>query len=325
MMKQTGRWPDAALAGGIGLILWLAAAPAARAQGAVPASTGGDPAGPPRYRMPAVSTQQYLDQATVSFRQITQAAMPNAADRTAVAAAVRALIDRQRLFRGEVARTYPANQFEWLMITDYACDTLATALDPLLEKYSRANPGEILTEGRQILEVALLQIPHPPGRMLGLHVASMTERLLAEADTIYARGLTRDRAGVEDGILRTVQDWVRQYRSFQKTAVDRHTSQLEHEDWVVVRLEDRCGNRGDGVWQLTELFMAMVGVDSTHTPPLEKYAHELHLRSQKCEGDERIVYYDLPYLQYAMMEIGKQAREKDAQMNPGAAPAPSAP
>ncbi len=325
MTMQMPRPRDRALCAILGLILGLACPVVAGAQGDDQGSGGTE--GPPRFRMPAVSTQRYLAEASSSFRAMTRAAMPKASDRAAVVSTVRDLIARQTAFGHEVARTYPANQFEWLMIHDYACDTLVTALAPLLDRYAAAHPEEILTDGRQLLELALMQIPLPPSRMLGLHVASMTERLLVDADTLLASGATKDLAGVEDGILRSVHDWIRQYQSLQKTAVDRHTNHLEHEDWVVVRLEDRCGNRGDGVWQLTEMYMAMVGVDSTHVPPLEKYAHELHLKATRCENDERIVYYDLPFLQYAMMELAKQAREKDLQMEEErrGAPSPSKP
>jgi hypothetical protein len=111
-----------------------------------------------------------------------------------------------------------------------------------------------------------------------------------------------------------VQDWTQLYEQAHLDVTQKHASHLKHEDWVLVRLEDNCRNAGADVWQVTGFFMARVGVDSTRTPPLEQFAHEYHLVSRKCPGDDRYVYYDLPYLQDTLVELGRQARVRDEEI-----------
>ncbi len=266
------------------------------------------------YRMPAVAPGQFLKGAADSTRAILRPAQARPGDRQTVFRGIRAALDQQDRLAERVAAVYPRNQMEWIVITDFAADTLATQLGPILSKYSEANPQEILTEGRQLLELEQMSMPSLPDRMLGFHISMLARFLYARHDSILAAGRTADRAGLEDGVLRSLQDWVRSFDQAHADVVEKHTSHLKHEDWVMIRLEDNCGNKGSDVWQIKNMYMAKVGVDSSSTPPLEMYAHEYHVESVKCAGDNRVVYFDLPLLQYTLMEAHRRAQQKDLEL-----------
>ncbi len=267
---------------------------------------------PPRYRMPAVLPEQFASFAGDSLRAWARAAMPKVRDRAALFAAVQELLRMDARFAERVAKVYPRGQLEWITITDRAGDTLAVELAPVLAAYRKVNPEEVLTGGRIAFEDQMSQLVNPPGRMLGFHVVALANRALAQADSLLSFGGAADVAGVQDGALRALQDWVELYGQVHADVIARHESHLSAEDWVLLRLQDNCGNAGPDVWRIKEMYVAKVGVDSTVTPPEEQFAHEYTLASLKCPTDTRVVYLDMPLLQAAQREIYQRTRGKEA-------------
>ena len=277
------------------------------------ADPGGHATFPSKYRMPAVLPEQFTSFAGDSIHAWVRSAVPKARDRVALFTAIESLLRMNTRFADRVAKIYPRNQLEWLVITDRAADSLAVGLKPVLDAYGKAFPEEVLTSGRVAFEDRIARIVGPPGRMLGFHVAKLANYALAQADTLLAFGHIADVVGVQDGVLRSLQDWVQLYMQVHGDVMARHASQMNAEDWVLVRLEDNCGNKGADVWKIKEMWVAKVGVDSTRTPPEEQYAHEYTLVSKKCPGDQRVVYLDMPLLQETRKELFRRSRERDAQ------------
>jgi hypothetical protein len=284
----------------------------AQSAGAVP---GGQVAQLPKYRVPKVLPEQFTSFAGDSVRAWTRAALPKARDRAALFAAVRGLFRMDSRFSDRVAKIYPRNQLEWIVTTDRAADSLTVSLVPALTAYGEAFPQELLTAGRIAFEERMARIAGPPGRMQGFHVVMLANHALAQADTLLTLGGVTDVAGVQDGVLRSLQDWVELYAQVHGDVIARHESQLSAEDWVFVRLADNCGNVGADVWEVRDPYVAMIGIDSTHTPPEEQYAHEYTLLSKKCPEDKRVIYLDMPLLQESMKKVFRdsQALEKEQE------------
>jgi hypothetical protein len=277
------------------------------------AGSGSQVTSPPEYRMPKVLPNQFTSFAGDSIRAWARSAVPKARDRVALFAAVHDLFRMNTRFADRVTTIYPRNQIEWLVITDRAADSLAVRLGPVLDAYGKAYPEEVLTGGRIAFEERMAQIVGPPGRMLGFHVAMLADHALAEADTLLTAGRTADVAGVQDGVLRSLQDWVQLYRQVHGDVIARHVSHLKAEDWILVRLQDNCGNKGGDVWKMKEMYVARVGIDSTLTPPEEQYAHEYTIVSKKCPDDQRVLYLDMPLFQAAQKEAFRPANEPEAR------------
>jgi hypothetical protein len=268
---------------------------------------------PPKYRMPKVLPAQFTSFAGDSIRAWARSAIPQARDRAALFTSVQSLFRMNARFADRVMMTYPRNQLEWLVITDRADDSLAVRLEPVLDAYSKAHPEEVLTAGRIAFEDRIARIVGPPDRMLGLHFVMLANYALAQADTLLTVGQVTDVAGVQDGALRSVQDWVQLYHQVHGDVVARHASHLNEEDWILIRLEDNCGNKGADVWAMKEMYVAKVGVDSTKTPPEEQFGHEYTIASRKCPGDVRVVYFDMPLFQEVQKEIYRRMNEPKAQ------------
>jgi hypothetical protein len=268
---------------------------------------------PPKYRMPKVLPNQFTSFAGDSIRVWVQSAVPKARSRAALFTAIQSLFRMNTRFADRVMKIYPRNQLEWLVITDRAADSLAVGLRPVLDAYGKAYPEEVLTAGRIALEERMARIVGPPSRMLGFHVAMLADHALAQADTLLTFGRVADVAGVQDGVLRSLQDWVQLYHQVHGDLMARHQSHLNAEDWILVRLEDNCGNKGADVWKMKEMYVAMVGVDSTRTPPEEQYAHEYTIVSKKCPDDQRVVYFDMPLLQDVQKEIFRRTNERETR------------
>lgn len=324
MMRIRGRFTAAPRAGvgGQRLVILLAALtlvggsllPASAETGDT--SPGGQVTTLPRFQMPRVLPTQFSSLASDSLRIWERSAMTKAGNRGAFFTAVQGLFRMNTRFSDRVAKVYPRNQMEWIMITDRAADSLAVGLGPVLKAYTKANPEEVLTTGRIAFEQRMARIVGPPGRMLGFHVVMLADHALAQADTLLARGLVNDVAGVQDGVLRSLQDWVELYAQVHGDVIARHESHLNAEDWILVRLEDNCGNKGSNVWTIGEMYVAKVGVDSTRTPPEEQFAHEYTITSQKCPGDQRVVYFDMPLFQDVQKEIYRRTSDAEAQGGP---------
>ncbi len=277
------------------------------------AAPGGEVTLPQKYKVPKVLPHQFASFAGESVQAWVRSAGPKARARAALFAAVQGLFRMNTRFGDRVMKIYPRNQLEWIVITDRAADSLAVRLKPVLDAYGKAYPAEVLTAGRIAFEDRMARIFGPPSRMLGFHVAMLANHALAQADTLLTFGGVADVAGVQDGVLRSLQDWVQLYSQGHGDVIARHESQLSAEDWVLVRLEDNCRNKGSDVWTIKETYVAKVGVDSTRTPPEEQFAHEYTIVSKKCPGDERVVYLDMPLLQDALKEVSRRTCEDDAQ------------
>jgi hypothetical protein len=268
---------------------------------------------PPKYRMPKVLPAQFTSFAGDSIRAWARSAVPQARDRAALFASIQSLFRMNARFADRVMKIYPRNQLEWLVITDRADDSLAVRLGPVLEAYSKAYPEELLTAGRIAFEDRIARIVGPPDRMLGLHFVVLASYALAQADTLLTFGQVADIAGVQDGALRSMQDWVQLYHQVHNDVLSRHASHLNEEDWILLRLEDNCGNKGADVWAMKEAYVARIGVDSTKTPPEEQFGHEYTIASRKCPGDQRVVYLDMPLFQEVQKEIYRRSNEPKAQ------------
>ena len=244
-----------------------------------------------RYMMPSVTLKEFVSRGTQTIHAWRDGALPEANDRAKLYESFRQLLASYDEFQAEVGKIYPENQLEWLLITDSVADTLAHTLHGVLETYRDRNTDEILTEGRQQFEQEMNKIVGPPARVLGFHVVLLADHAYQRADELLASPNLEDKAGVYDGVLRHALDWTNLWMQVHDNPLSIYESRLKQEDWILVRIEDNCGNTGK--WKITEQYMAMIGIDSTVTPPVERFAHEFRLVGQECE-DERVIYIDLP-------------------------------
>jgi len=147
--------------------------------------------------------------------------------------------------RTTVATTFPLTDPRGLLVTDGIADTLATRCHELLKQYTLAHPEEILTEGRQAIEILFAGIPLPPGRFLGFHFQHMGNLYHLQADTLLAMPSLSDRAGVQDGFLRHLWDLNQVYEQVHRDAGERYMCRISQEDWILQRMVcEKCGNRG---------------------------------------------------------------------------------
>ncbi len=276
------------------------------------------PASRRRYMMPSISLAEYVASGTDSIRIWVEDNAARVGDRGAVFEGVRDLIAQHDRFKDEVTRIYPRNQLEWMLITDAVADTLINELYPVLEAYQKAHPKEELGSGRQAVELGILTgIRVPPSRMLGFIAVILAQRTYALADSIFAYGGVEDIAGVQDGVLRNIRDWGSEYMQVHSDPMSVFQCRLVQQDWIIARLEDRCGNSGGGTWQLGQQWMAIVDTDSTVTPPVHRFAHEIHLKAVKCEGDDRVLWIDLPNFHEVQMELHRRSLELQEERRSG--------
>jgi hypothetical protein len=264
--------------------------------------------------MPAILPRQFTSFVGDSLPAWVRSTRPKVRDRSTLLTAVRDLLRMNTRFGDRVEKVYQRNQIEWLILTDRAADSLVVGLGQVLSAYAKAFPEEILTSGRVAFEEQLARIAGPPTRMLGFHVAMLAGYALTQSDSLLASGSVADIAGVQDGALRGLQDWVQLYDQAHTDAMARHQSQMTEENWILFRLKDKCGNSGADTWTLGETFIARVGADSTKTPPEDKMAHEYHLSAKKCPGDERVVYLDMLHYQEAAKEIYRRSKVGEPQI-----------
>jgi hypothetical protein len=196
------------------------------------------------------------------------------------------------------------NTVEWLILTDDLSDTISARLHPLLKGYVEANPEEILTEGRQAFELANMTLVPPPTRMLGFHITRMGRLTFSRADTLIAIDGVTDVAGVHDGFLRLLWDWLQQYDQFHSDVVQIHMSRIVQEDWIITRLKPNCP---DGKhWRVAGQYMAM---DLEET----LYKHRFILRSKECD-EELTIEVPLPHFKEYMEEVNRLSLEEQEKL-----------
>ena len=241
--------------------------------------------------MPRVTPDEFVARGVSMARTWELQARDLASDRMALYESIGDLFGRYQQFSDEVAEIYPRDGLEWLLITDEVCDTLTTSLIGPLEAYQTSHPDEVLTQGRQLLELKLMEIAGPPPRVLGLHVVRLGSFSMDKTRELYGPEGTEDLEGLADGLLRHLRDWCYEYQQVHETEQDVYQSRIVQQDWIIVRLRDECGNAGK--WKIKNQYMALIGVDSTKTPPEDIYAHEFELEGTRCD-DKRTIRIDLP-------------------------------
>jgi hypothetical protein len=239
-----------------------------------------------------------------------------ASDRHELYQAIRRGLRQCSAYGTRMAATYPPGGISWLLMTDAVADTFTTLASPLLQAYAKAHPDELLTDGRQKLELILSRILGPPPRLLGFHFVRMAGFVYGKADSLAGSGATQDIAGLEDGVLRTLKEWAGLYDQVHSDPIAILQSRTNQEDYIIGRLVDRCGNSGAGVWRLLEQWTAAVGQDSSKTPPEDRMAHEYHLLGLKCPEDTLVIYIDLPNYQEVQEEVMRKQKESGAPGQP---------
>lgn len=273
-----------------------------------------------RVMMPSVTLWLYMAAGADSVHVWLDRHRETATDRSALFASLRGLLDLQRRFEDNLAeRSYPRDQVEWLLITDAVADTLTVAAGSLLRQYAEAHPEEILTDGRIALEMRMAEITGPPSKLLGFHFVRLSDYAYSRADSILRDPGFRDRTGLEDGVLRYMSDWVSLYRQGHDGPIGVFECRLIQEDWIIARLEDKCGNKGSGTWQLGEQWMAQIP-DSSTTPVMTRFAHEYKLMATKCPGDVRVIYIDLPNYREVQEEVQRRAEKGNLESPPTSRP-----
>lgn len=241
--------------------------------------------------MPRVLPEEFVSRGVGMVRAWEPKAHALVRDRSAFYASIAELLAQYRAFTEEVAEIYPSEGLEWLLITDEVCDSLTAALIEPLDAYQKAHPDEVLTQGRQVFELEIMNIAGPPARVLGFHVVRLATFSQEKVTALHAPGGTDDFDGLADGFLRHLRDWCYEYEQVHDSELEIYRSRLSQQDWVIVRLRDNCGNTGK--WKVKNQYMAMIGVDSTKTPPEDLFAHEFELEGTGCD-DKRTIRIDLP-------------------------------
>jgi len=190
--------------------------------------------------------QFLVDDATAEIDRQVTALLKRGLARDEVFRGVTNLIDWVAEYnRTTVSKQFPLTDPRGILVTDGVADTLATRLYRVLREYVIANPDEILTEGRQAVELLFAGIPVPPGRFLGFHFQHMAGLYGMQADTLLSMTELDDRAGVEDGYLRHLWNLSQLYHQVHIDAGQRYMCRVSQEDWILQRMVcEKCGNRG---------------------------------------------------------------------------------
>lgn len=156
------------------------------------------------------------------------------------------LFDAVHQFNSEqVSDRYALDCPEGLMVTDGIADTLATRTSWLLRDYIDQNLEELLTRGRQALEMLLVDYPLPPGRFLGFHFQRLAHVYAEVADTVLTKRNIGDPAGVYDGFLRRVWDLSQVYDQMHANAGEKYFCRIRQEDLIAHRMRcKKCGRTG---------------------------------------------------------------------------------
>jgi len=266
-----------------------------------------DTRGYPRFKMPRVTLEQFTSQSRDSVDAWVRRNRGAERSRDGLFEAIRSLLAQQNRFELRVAEVYPKNQFEWLMITDTAADTLVARVSPILRGYRRLNPEELLGPGRQALEARMAQIVGPPSALMGFHFLRLSNFIYAAADSL-AGGPSTDVAGLRDGALRFMMDWAHLWDEAHADPIQVYGTRISQQDWIVARLEDRCGNSGRDTWNIKEQYMA-VELDTTVVPIEQHFFHELILEAAKCPDDVRDILVSLPMFRDFENEVARRQKE----------------
>lgn len=249
---------------------------------------------------------EMLKEATDTVDVKTKELVAVAGDRKALVAGVADLLFWELDFQnGRAARWNDPNTVGWLVLTDDLSDTIATRLHPILGDYNRLNPDEILTEGRQAFELAHTNLVPPATRMLGFHITRMGRFTYARAESLVNQVGVTDVAGIEDGFLRLLWDWLQQYQQFHTDVVQKHMSRVTQEDWVIARLKPLCpeGKR----YRIVGQYMAM----ATES---RMYSHRFQLVSDECSGSQVTIEVPLPHFAEYMEEVNRLSIEQQRQL-----------
>jgi hypothetical protein len=205
---------------------------------------------------------------------------------------------------GPIGEWAKPQSLEWLLVTDDLSDSIAVRLYPLLRDYTERNPEELLTEGRQRFELANITINPPHTRMLGFHITRVGRVTFARADSLIRKEGVTDVAGVEDGFLRMLWDWLQQYQQCHRDTIEMHMSRVSQEDWIIARMKPPCpeGER----YKIQGQFMA-------YDPETDTYNHRFVLVSEECNTQLSIAI-PLPHFKGFMREVGKLSLERQRQL-----------
>lgn len=241
--------------------------------------------------MPRVTPDQFVAKGVAMVDAWEDRARGVSADRIPFFESVQRLFREYQEFTAEVAEIYPAEGLEWLLITDEVADSLTTGLIGPLDRYQDAHPEEVLTQGRQLFELEIMKIAGPPSRVLGFHVVRLGSFSADKVSALLGPDGSDDLDGLADGFLRHLRDWCYEYQQVHDSELNIYRSRLSQQDWIIIRLRDECGNTGK--WKIKNQYMAMIGVDSTKTPPEDLFAHEFELEGTSCD-DKRTILIDIP-------------------------------
>ena len=147
---------------------------------------------------------------------------------------------------------------------------------------------------------------------MGFHVVELANYICSKADSLVGAG--GDRAGLEDGVLRNLDDWCQLYQQVHADEINAYQTRLREEDWFLTRLADDCGNKGLGTWKVVGQLMS-VGVDTTVTPIRQDFGHEIHLMAQRCQQDTMRILISLPNFEQMENEVTEREKAKAAGKN----------
>lgn len=190
--------------------------------------------------------QFLVDEATREIDQRVDALAETGFRRQALFEGLGDLLDWVEMFaNAEVTQHFPLTDPRGILVTDGIADTLATRFHEVLSQYVELYPDELLTEGRQAIEIVYSEVPVPPGRFLGFHYQRMLNIYHAQAETLLTMPQIPDPEGVRDGFLRHAWDLAQLYGQVHRDAAEKYLCRIAQEDWILQRMEcPRCGNLG---------------------------------------------------------------------------------
>jgi len=275
--------------------------------------------------------QDLVEQATYRVDTWAERTRGTLGDRERFYDAVRHLIAwEERFARDTIAVRYALDGSDGLLVRDGIADTIATRLSGLLARYASRFPEEVLTEGRQTLEMTMDRFPVPPGRFLGFHLVHLANLMGTQCDTILAvqRRLNRlDAAGVQDGYLRHLWDLSQLYDQAHATAGERYLCTITQEDWIAQRMVcPKCARRGlkfynqkNGLREDTTAVCRKI-LDVADPEPASaldriRCRHWGHIFEARCPACSTEVRFTVPLPQYRKMLIEIElGREKAPDM-----------
>lgn len=193
----------------------------------------------------------------------------------------------------------------WLLVTDDAADTLTDRLIPVLERYVRAHPDELLGEARAEWEVGVSNLGTPRTKIFGFQFVELARRSrLLRASLVERRAA--DAAVFEDANIRFLWDLGQFYRQLHGSWYDRHSMRVAQEDWIVMRTKGNCK---DPKWQMA-LSLTAIGVDTSKADYMsDKFMHRIMVVEPACKETVDFVV-PLPHYRLMERELGNMSEEK---------------